>query len=66
MSTHYLDADHVVVGSGAGGAVAAFELARRGCDVVLVEEGQRAGAALAEASISERMLRFYKIGRAHV
>lgn len=36
-----LDADAVVVGSGAGGAFAARELARAGRDVVVVEEGER-------------------------
>lgn len=34
-----LSADVVVVGSGAGGAVAAYELARRGLDVIVLEAG---------------------------
>lgn len=34
----------VVVGSGPGGAVAAYELAERGLDVILVEEGPPMGA----------------------
>jgi choline dehydrogenase-like flavoprotein len=34
-------ADAVVVGSGAGGAIAARELARAGLSVIVVEEGQR-------------------------
>ena len=34
-----LEADYVVVGSGAGGATAAVELARGGADVLLVEAG---------------------------
>jgi choline dehydrogenase-like flavoprotein len=36
-------ADAVVVGSGAGGAIAARELARAGLSVIVVEEGQRHG-----------------------
>ena len=35
-----LEADVVVIGSGAGGASAAYELASRGLAVVIVEEGQ--------------------------
>ena len=35
-----LEADVVIVGTGAGGAAAAFELARRGLAVVLLEEGR--------------------------
>ena len=34
-----LSADVVVVGSGAGGAVAAYELARQGLDVIILEAG---------------------------
>jgi choline dehydrogenase-like flavoprotein len=35
-----LDAEILVVGSGAGGAVTAFELAHRGRDVLMLEEGR--------------------------
>ena len=38
MSEHR---DAVVIGSGAGGSVMAFELARRGLDVTVVEAGAR-------------------------
>lgn len=38
-------ADAVVIGSGAGGAMAARELARAGMSVVVVEEGERFGVA---------------------
>ena len=37
--TFQTEADYVVVGSGAGGSVAAAELARGGAEVVLVEAG---------------------------
>jgi choline dehydrogenase-like flavoprotein len=36
-----LDAEVIVIGSGAGGAVTALELARAGKDVLLLEEGER-------------------------
>jgi choline dehydrogenase-like flavoprotein len=35
-----VECDVVVIGTGAGGAVAARELAERGCAVVMIEEGQ--------------------------
>ncbi len=41
----HLDADVVVVGSGAGGSMAAWELAGRGLSVVLLEEGADHGSA---------------------
>ncbi len=37
---HTIEADAVVVGTGAGGAAVAYELARRGHAVVLLEEGR--------------------------
>lgn len=47
-----LDCDVVVIGSGAGGATAAAELAEAGLDVIVVEEGHyhRTGDFSAEAS----------------
>lgn len=48
--THYFRADVVVIGSGAGGAVAAARLAEAGKDVVLLERGR----ALTASDFSER------------
>src|SRR5690606_16230640 len=36
---HTIEADVVVIGTGAGGAAAAYELASRGLAVVIIEEG---------------------------
>lgn len=41
----------IVVGAGAGGLVAAWELARAGCEVTVLEAGQRPGGLLARADL---------------
>jgi len=43
MTTHQVNTQVCVVGSGAGGAVVAKELAERGAQVLLLEEGPRVG-----------------------
>jgi len=48
--THYFRADVVVIGSGAGGAVAAARLAEAGRDVILLERGR----AVQASDFSER------------
>lgn len=50
-----LDCEWLVVGSGAGGAVTAAGLARRGGDVLLVEEGPDPAEAVRDPSISATM-----------
>ena len=52
----------VVVGSGAGGAVAAFELARQGIDVLVLEEGGWFTEATYGDSTAERMANMYRFG----
>ena len=58
-------ADVVVIGSGAGGAMAARELARAGMSVVIVEEGDRFGVAdFRDRAPVERFTELYRDGGA--
>src|SRR4029077_13304002 len=59
-------ADACVVGSGAGGAVVACELARAGLRVVVLEEGGYFTQADFSGPPMERVQRFYRHGRATV
>ena len=57
-----MKADVVVIGSGAAGSVMAFELARRGLEVVVVERGRREDPATFEHSELAMFPRVYKEG----
>jgi choline dehydrogenase-like flavoprotein len=50
----------IVIGSGAGGAVTALELARAGVEVLVLEEGERVGAAEYGRLPSQAMRRLYR------
>ena len=52
--------DAVVIGSGAGGSVMAFELARRGLDVTVVEAGARWDPTTFEHDELAMFVRAYK------
>lgn len=55
-----LECDVVVVGSGAGGAVAAAELAEVGLDVVVLEEGGYHPTESFTSSTAEMLIRLYR------
>src|SRR5262245_23825148 len=57
-----LDAQVLIVGSGAGGAVTALELARRGFDVLVLEEGNRHSQAEYGKPAPEAMRKLYRRG----
>lgn len=59
-----LDCDVVIVGSGAGGATAAAELAEAGLDVIVLEEGGYHGPEGFNANVAEAVRRMYRDGGA--
>jgi choline dehydrogenase-like flavoprotein len=60
--TDRIDADVCVIGAGAGGAVAAAELAEGGANVVVLEQGPRHDADRFSARPLEMMARLYRDG----
>ena len=57
-----VEAEVVVVGTGAGGAVVAAELAAKGHAVVMLEEGEYYRRPDFAAPVMEKMVRFYRAG----
>ena len=57
-----IDCDYLVIGSGAGGAVAFRELAKAGKDVLLVEEGRKWNIEEFKQPISELTQKLYRGG----
>lgn len=55
-----LEADVVVVGTGAGGAAAAYELASRGLAVVMLEEGEYLDRSQFTGNVAEMIPRLYR------
>jgi choline dehydrogenase-like flavoprotein len=63
MRPRPIDCDALVIGSGAGGSAAAWELAAAGRHVTVLEEGPRVDTAqLAAATPAENMRRLYRQG----
>jgi choline dehydrogenase-like flavoprotein len=60
--TRVIDADVCVIGAGAGGAVAAAELAEGGASVVVLEQGPRHDADRFSARPLEMLARLYRDG----
>ena len=56
----HLKADVIVVGSGAGGAVAAYELARAGKKVIVLEAGRYVPSADFKEDMTDSMYRMYQ------
>ena len=61
-----LDCDVVVIGSGAGGATAAAELAEAGLDVIVVEEGSYYSTRDFTADTSAMVRQLYRDGGATI
>ena len=55
-----LTCDYIVVGSGAGGSVAAYELSKQKKDVILIEEGETENKQSASLRTSTRALRILR------
>ncbi|MDH4198883.1 MAG: GMC family oxidoreductase N-terminal domain-containing protein [Spirochaetia bacterium] len=60
--TLYLEADAIVIGSGAGGAVAAAELSKNGYRIILIEEGPFAEADSFSPDEFQSLSRLYRDG----
>ena len=57
---HKINCDYLVVGSGAGGSVAAYELAKKNKDVILVEEGDHYSIDYFKGSVSNSFSKVWR------